>query len=140
MYTVKNLKVPLSKLHIVLLLKDRSNVHCSLHPLPSRTVYKKMLSFLQIAGFVVGLVPLIRKLIIGDGAPLRVVQDTALLLGYTNLSYLLLPDFSFLIKPFLPLQTHSFFIFFVNTRIMEILLEAEWRYDLRVHQNHHWTL
>ncbi|KAL8058210.1 hypothetical protein ABFX02_03G003700 [Erythranthe guttata] len=34
-----------------------------------------------IAGFVVGLVPLIRKLIIGDEAPLRVLQDTALLLG-----------------------------------------------------------
>ncbi|KAI3465492.1 hypothetical protein Pfo_022155 [Paulownia fortunei] len=34
-----------------------------------------------IAGFVVGLVPQIRKLIIGDAAPLRVVQDTALLLG-----------------------------------------------------------
>ncbi|KAL7116414.1 hypothetical protein ACP275_03G003600 [Erythranthe tilingii] len=34
-----------------------------------------------IAGFVVGLVPLIRKLIISDEAPLRVLQDTALLLG-----------------------------------------------------------
>ncbi|GFQ00260.1 cyclin-dependent kinase b2-2 [Phtheirospermum japonicum] len=35
----------------------------------------------QIAGFVVGLVPQIRKLLIGDTAPLRVVQDSALLLG-----------------------------------------------------------
>ncbi|PIN08565.1 putative membrane protein [Handroanthus impetiginosus] len=34
-----------------------------------------------IAGFVVGLIPQIRKLMIGDIAPLRVVQDTALLLG-----------------------------------------------------------
>ncbi|KAL0313824.1 UNVERIFIED_CONTAM: protein PIN-LIKES 1 [Sesamum angustifolium] len=34
-----------------------------------------------IAGFVVGLVPQIRKLLIGDAAPLRVIQDTALLLG-----------------------------------------------------------
>ncbi|KAG8377201.1 hypothetical protein BUALT_Bualt08G0003500 [Buddleja alternifolia] len=35
----------------------------------------------QIAGFVIGLVPQIRKLIIGDAAPLRVIQDTALLIG-----------------------------------------------------------
>ncbi|KAL6571978.1 hypothetical protein OROMI_012936 [Orobanche minor] len=34
-----------------------------------------------IVGFVVGLVPQIRKLLIGDAAPLRVVQDSALLLG-----------------------------------------------------------
>ncbi|GFQ06530.1 hypothetical protein PHJA_002797000 [Phtheirospermum japonicum] len=34
-----------------------------------------------IAGFVVGLVPQIRKLLIGNTAPLRVVQDSALLLG-----------------------------------------------------------
>lgn len=34
-----------------------------------------------IAGFVVGLVPQIRKLLIGDAAPLRVIQDTALFLG-----------------------------------------------------------
>lgn len=36
----------------------------------------------QIAGFVVGLIPLVRRSIIGDAAPLRVIQDTALLLGY----------------------------------------------------------
>ncbi|KAI5660869.1 hypothetical protein M9H77_20192 [Catharanthus roseus] len=34
-----------------------------------------------IAGFVVGLIPLVRRSIIGDAAPLRVIQDTALLLG-----------------------------------------------------------
>ncbi|KAG8377202.1 hypothetical protein BUALT_Bualt08G0003600 [Buddleja alternifolia] len=34
-----------------------------------------------IAGFVIGLVPQIRKLIIGDVAPLHVIQDTALLIG-----------------------------------------------------------
>ncbi|KAL8529222.1 hypothetical protein ACS0TY_006600 [Phlomoides rotata] len=34
-----------------------------------------------ITGFVIGLVPQIRNLLIGDAAPLRVVQDTALLLG-----------------------------------------------------------
>ncbi|KAL0352546.1 UNVERIFIED_CONTAM: protein PIN-LIKES 1 [Sesamum calycinum] len=34
-----------------------------------------------IVGFVVGLEPQIRKLMIGDAAPLRVIQDTALLLG-----------------------------------------------------------
>nr|XP_033513402.1 protein PIN-LIKES 1-like [Nicotiana tomentosiformis] len=34
-----------------------------------------------IAGFVVGLIPQIRKSVIGDAAPLLVVQDTAVLLG-----------------------------------------------------------
>ncbi|KAK4484014.1 hypothetical protein RD792_011227 [Penstemon davidsonii] len=34
-----------------------------------------------IAGFIIGLIPLIRKLLIGDEAPLRVIQDTATLLG-----------------------------------------------------------
>ncbi|CAK9147672.1 unnamed protein product [Ilex paraguariensis] len=34
-----------------------------------------------LAGFVIGLVPLFRKLIIGGTAPLRVVQDSASLLG-----------------------------------------------------------
>ncbi|KAL3618406.1 hypothetical protein CASFOL_038727 [Castilleja foliolosa] len=34
-----------------------------------------------IVGFVVGLVPQIRKLLIGDTAPLRVIQDSTLLLG-----------------------------------------------------------
>ncbi|CAK9140962.1 unnamed protein product, partial [Ilex paraguariensis] len=35
----------------------------------------------HLAGFVIGLVPLFRKLIIGGTAPLRVVQDSASLLG-----------------------------------------------------------
>ncbi|XP_020268130.1 protein PIN-LIKES 3-like isoform X1 [Asparagus officinalis] len=34
-----------------------------------------------IVGFVVGLVPLIRKALIGESAPLRVIQDSASLLG-----------------------------------------------------------
>ncbi|CAH9087066.1 unnamed protein product [Cuscuta europaea] len=34
-----------------------------------------------IVGFIVGLTPEIRKLLIGDAAPLHVIQDTALLLG-----------------------------------------------------------
>ncbi|VVA41804.1 PREDICTED: PIN-LIKES, partial [Prunus dulcis] len=34
-----------------------------------------------IVGFSIGLIPQIRKALIGDGAPLRVVQDTASLLG-----------------------------------------------------------
>ncbi|CAA2995471.1 uncharacterized transporter YBR287W-like isoform X1 [Olea europaea subsp. europaea] len=34
-----------------------------------------------IAGFVVGLLPQIRRLLIGDTAPVHVIQDTALLLG-----------------------------------------------------------
>ncbi|KAI5326991.1 hypothetical protein L3X38_026387 [Prunus dulcis] len=34
-----------------------------------------------MVGFVIGLIPQIRKLLIGDGASLRVVQDTASLLG-----------------------------------------------------------
>lgn len=38
--------------------------------------------FLQIAGFIVGLVPQMRKLMIGDVAPLRVIENSAILLGY----------------------------------------------------------
>ncbi|GLT35301.1 hypothetical protein SLA2020_097680 [Shorea laevis] len=34
-----------------------------------------------IVGFVIGLIPQIRKLMIGDSAPLRVIQDSASLLG-----------------------------------------------------------
>ncbi|KAK3014343.1 hypothetical protein RJ639_008936, partial [Escallonia herrerae] len=34
-----------------------------------------------IVGFIIGLVPQIRKLLIGDAAPLRVIQDSATLLG-----------------------------------------------------------
>ncbi|KAM7252962.1 hypothetical protein ACFE04_025580 [Oxalis oulophora] len=34
-----------------------------------------------IAGFVIGLIPQIRKILIGDTAPLRVIQDSALFLG-----------------------------------------------------------
>ncbi|XP_041022402.1 protein PIN-LIKES 3-like isoform X2 [Juglans microcarpa x Juglans regia] len=34
-----------------------------------------------IVGFAIGLVPEIRKLMIGEGAPLRVIQDSVLLLG-----------------------------------------------------------
>ncbi|KAF5455574.1 hypothetical protein F2P56_025135 [Juglans regia] len=34
-----------------------------------------------IAGFTIGLIPDIRKLMIGEGAPLRVIQDSASLLG-----------------------------------------------------------
>ncbi|EYU41206.1 hypothetical protein MIMGU_mgv1a018588mg [Erythranthe guttata] len=47
----------------------------------SRSKDVEIINDSYIAGFVVGLVPLIRKLIIGDEAPLRVLQDTALLLG-----------------------------------------------------------
>ncbi|WMV56922.1 hypothetical protein MTR67_050307 [Solanum verrucosum] len=39
-------------------------------------------SYLElIAGFVVGLIPQIRNAVIGDAAPLHVIQDTALILG-----------------------------------------------------------
>ncbi|XP_048425753.1 protein PIN-LIKES 1-like [Pyrus x bretschneideri] len=34
-----------------------------------------------LVGFAIGVIPQIRKLLIGDGAPLRVIQDTAHLLG-----------------------------------------------------------
>ncbi|KAM1570907.1 hypothetical protein FF1_035934 [Malus domestica] len=34
-----------------------------------------------LVGFAIGVIPQIRKLLIGDGAPLRVIQDTAYLLG-----------------------------------------------------------
>ncbi|KAM0975534.1 hypothetical protein ACFX13_018837 [Malus domestica] len=35
-----------------------------------------------LIGFAIGVIPQIRKLLLGDGAPLRVIQDTANLLGY----------------------------------------------------------
>jgi hypothetical protein len=35
-----------------------------------------------IIGFVVGLVPWLKSLLIGDGAPLRVIQDSLELMGY----------------------------------------------------------
>lgn len=38
----------------------------------------------QLAGFIVGLIPLIRKSMIGGSAPLRVIQDSASLIGYEN--------------------------------------------------------
>ncbi|KAG2693026.1 hypothetical protein I3760_08G079800 [Carya illinoinensis] len=49
----------------------------------SRSVAKPEVvsSINMIVGFVIGLVPEIRKLMIGEGAPLRVIQDSVLLLG-----------------------------------------------------------
>lgn len=35
----------------------------------------------QIIGFIVGAIPWVKNLIIGDGAPLRVIQDSIKLLG-----------------------------------------------------------
>jgi hypothetical protein len=35
-----------------------------------------------IVGFTVGLIPQIRKAMIGESAPLRVIEDSASLLGY----------------------------------------------------------
>jgi hypothetical protein len=35
----------------------------------------------QIIGFVVGLVPWLKSLLIGDGAPLKVIQDSLELMG-----------------------------------------------------------
>lgn len=45
----------------------------------NRFVY---LFFPQFVGFLVGLVPQIRGLLIGDASPLHVLQDTAVLVGY----------------------------------------------------------
>lgn len=41
-----------------------------------------LFSFLQIAGFVIGLIPQLRNLLIGADAPLRVIDDSAALLGF----------------------------------------------------------
>lgn len=43
-------------------------------------------SFIQIAGFVIGLIPQIRNLMIGTDAPLHVIDDSAALLGYQIVS------------------------------------------------------
>jgi len=37
---------------------------------------------MQIVGFIVGVVPLIRKLMIGSDAPLHVIEDSVVMLGY----------------------------------------------------------
>ncbi|KAK3029009.1 hypothetical protein RJ639_038212 [Escallonia herrerae] len=47
------------------------------YALPCTTLDEK----LQIVGFIIGLVPQIRNLLIGEAAPLRVIQDSATLLG-----------------------------------------------------------
>ncbi|XP_059592544.1 protein PIN-LIKES 1 isoform X2 [Vitis vinifera] len=64
--------------------REGINLHCSIseeyphqftlpHPLSEEN--------LQIVGFIIGMVPHLRKLIIGGTAPLHVVQDSASLLG-----------------------------------------------------------
>jgi len=37
---------------------------------------------MQIVGLIVGVVPLIRKLMIGTDAPLHVIEDSVTMLGY----------------------------------------------------------
>lgn len=47
----------------------------------SGTLTQKLSFLVQIVGFTVGLIPAIRKSMIGDAAPLRVIEDSTLLLG-----------------------------------------------------------
>lgn len=49
--------------------------------LPNKShVYAKL--YHQISGFIVGAVPWLKNLLIGDDAPFRVIQDSITLLGY----------------------------------------------------------
>lgn len=41
----------------------------------------------QLVGFVVGAIPLARKALIGESAPLHVIQDSASLLGYDIIAF-----------------------------------------------------
>ena len=41
-----------------------------------------ILSCVQIVGLVFGATPWLKNLVIGDNAPLRVIQDSVTLLGY----------------------------------------------------------
>lgn len=67
-------------------------------------------SLVKIVGFAIGVIPQIRNLMIGDGAPLRVIQDTTNLLGYItytetvptmiypwNLNLIIAPRFCYMI-------------------------------------------
>jgi hypothetical protein len=40
--------------------------------------------FMQIVGFIVGVVPKLRSLMIGSNAPLHVIEDSASMLGYAS--------------------------------------------------------
>ena len=40
--------------------------------------------FMQIVGFIVGVVPWLRRLMIGSNAPLHVIEDSASMLGYAS--------------------------------------------------------
>jgi len=39
---------------------------------------------MQIVGFIVGVVPWLRRLMIGSNAPLHVIEDSASMLGYAS--------------------------------------------------------
>jgi len=47
---------------------------------------------MQIVGFMVGVVPLIRKLMIGSDAPLHVIQDSVTMLGSVCMPKLLVTN------------------------------------------------
>jgi hypothetical protein len=40
--------------------------------------------FMQIVGFIVGVVPKLRSLMIGSNAPLHVIEDSTSMLGYAS--------------------------------------------------------
>lgn len=42
---------------------------------------------MQIVGFIVGVVPWLRRLMIGSNAPLHVIEDSASMLGYMHLKF-----------------------------------------------------
>lgn len=40
--------------------------------------------FMQIVGFIIGVVPQLRSLMIGSNAPLHVIEDSTSMLGYVS--------------------------------------------------------
>lgn len=43
---------------------------------------------MQIVGFIVGVVPQLRKFMIGSDAPLHVIEDSASMLGYAYQNFI----------------------------------------------------
>lgn len=44
--------------------------------------------FIQIVGFIIGLVPVLRTFMIGSNAPLHVVEDSVSMLGYASQNFI----------------------------------------------------
>ena len=48
-----------------------------------------ILSHVQIIGLMIGVIPLLKSGLVGDNAPLRVIEDSVSMLGYVGFSVIL---------------------------------------------------